>query len=661
MDRQGRRGSTGTASGGPPDVAATAPDATAMRRVVALGAVAALVLALLVAAPPLATAQDEIVVTTHLDNDELDGAETPGCPTDGATVCTLRAAVAAAEDGDVITFDDGVHPRLSDGVGLGSVDIGGARSITILGNDDGGAPGTTISGGEPDVDDYNDRLFRLEGGAGVTFQSVVLTGGAPQGGGVQGGVINSLGELTFIDSLVRGNLVSGGTGVQGGAVYQSGGSLHVDGTRFEDNHAEGTNGDGGAVYLTMSEATISDSTFADNFASRYGGAVLGDGGSSTLDLDGVHFTDNRTGSAGLFSGGGAIRLERGAEARIEASSFRGNQTVLDVAGGRQGGAIFVSGSGASATIRGSHFADNAARTSGGAIFSTGGTLDIATSTFEGNSAAIGGGVSGYEGAPVTIEGSTFVGNSATDGGGVYVNGNVTLNAANSTFSGNTAEEGAGLWSAGTNNTVNLAHLTVVDNDGDGIFQEGDSRPIGAPNQPGTSTMTVTHSIIADNSGDDCGTTPLDLEGGGAIALTSDGHNLDTDGSCALDATDATVADVLLGALADNGGPTLTHLPLEGSPAIEGGLNPTCVVDVDQRGEPRPAPDSPACDIGAVEVQPVVEDEEPEPEPTPDPDPTPEPDPDAPEDDAPGDDAPEIEQIEESEPAEAVVADPDSTG
>lgn len=81
-----------------------------------------------------------------------------------------------------------------------------------------------------------------------------------------------------------------------------------------------------------------------------------------------------------------------------------------------------------------------------------------------------------------------------------------------------------------------------------------------------------------------------------IDVGSLGHNLDTDGSCGLDAgTDRTVADAGLGALGDHGGPTDTVELLEGSPAIDagGGCGP-----VDQRGAARPL--GGGCDIGAFE-------------------------------------------------------------
>ena len=56
-------------------------------------------------------------------------------------------------------------------------------------------------------------------------------------------------------------------------------------------------------------------------------------------------------------------------------------------------------------------------------------------------------------------------------------------------------------------------------------------------------------------------------------------------------------DTLLGALADNGGPTPTHKLLPGSPAINEGAAGT--VTYDQRGVPRDQGNAP--DIGAFEM------------------------------------------------------------
>ena len=112
-----------------------------------------------------------------------------------------------------------------------------------------------------------------------------------------------------------------------------------------------------------------------------------------------------------------------------------------------------------------------------------------------------------------------------------------------------------------------------------------------------------NSIIADNlvTGvpDNCSLN--------SAAVTSLGFNVtDTSAAdCTLDdATDQILTAPLLGLLSDNGGPTLSHLPLVGSPAIDMG-DPISCPATDQRGFSRPrdgdANGSVICDAGAIEV------------------------------------------------------------
>jgi hypothetical protein len=91
------------------------------------------------------------------------------------------------------------------------------------------------------------------------------------------------------------------------------------------------------------------------------------------------------------------------------------------------------------------------------------------------------------------------------------------------------------------------------------------------------------------------------------SIISKGYNVDSDGSCQLTApTDRPGVDPQLGPLQDNGGATLTHALLPGSPAIDAipwgtnGCGTTLISD--QRGQARPQPASGACDIGAYEVE-----------------------------------------------------------
>jgi hypothetical protein len=97
-----------------------------------------------------------------------------------------------------------------------------------------------------------------------------------------------------------------------------------------------------------------------------------------------------------------------------------------------------------------------------------------------------------------------------------------------------------------------------------------------------------------------------LDGGDCSGiLQSNGHNIDSDGTCNLThPNDLSNTDPLLGPLADNGGPTLTHGLLAGSPAIDAGSLDCPPPARDQRGYGRPvdgdSDDQAICDIGAFE-------------------------------------------------------------
>ena len=86
-------------------------------------------------------------------------------------------------------------------------------------------------------------------------------------------------------------------------------------------------------------------------------------------------------------------------------------------------------------------------------------------------------------------------------------------------------------------------------------------------------------------------------------VTSEGYNLSSDDGegCLTNTCDQINTNPKLGPLANNGGPTLTMLPLFGSPAIDAGDDSvTNLMATDQRGFPRRS--GAHVDIGAVEAQ-----------------------------------------------------------
>lgn len=215
-----------------------------------------------------------------------------------------------------------------------------------------------------------------------------------------------------------------------------------------------------------------------------------------------------------------------------------------------------------------------------------GSLSVRRSTFSGNaatSATLGdGGAIANQGGELRVMGSTFAGNDAGHhGGAIFSTGSMTI--ANSTFTGNDATAGAGVYQTDSGDAT-LTHVTIVSNNatqyGGGIYNEGSS---------GTSTLTIGRSIISQNTNGNC-------DG----VLQSAGYNLWSGSTnCALSGPGDMQASLPIGALANNGGPTSTMLPLAGSAAINHVPNGQCALPLDQRDASRPS--GAGCDSGAVEV------------------------------------------------------------
>jgi beta-glucanase (GH16 family) len=205
----------------------------------------------------------------------------------------------------------------------------------------------------------------------------------------------------------------------------------------------------------------------------------------------------------------------------------------------------------------------------------------------------GGGVYAFFNAQVTIQRSTISGNVAGNvGGGIRSLGHVTL--TNSTLSGNTSTAWFGGAVFHTDGVMSLVNATVTANvsnpSGPAAIFVGTFTAAGA-------SLSVANSVIGHNPDIGCFVGRF---GSGPVSLTSGGHNVFTDGTCAPTPTDQLVGSALLGPLSDNGGATPTHALLPGSPAIDAADAALCPA-TDQRGVARPQ--GPACDAGAFERTP----------------------------------------------------------
>jgi CSLREA domain-containing protein len=232
-------------------------------------------------------------------------------------------------------------------------------------------------------------------------------------------------------------------------------------------------------------------------------------------------------------------------------------------------------------------APSGVQSNGGAIFVSGGVLNLADSVVTGNSSPIGGGINNY--GTATLTGVTISGNSSTIGGGIRSDDPMTL--TNVTISGNSAtSSGGGIHSSGGAQALN--NVTVVGN-------VADSDDSGGGDGGGLSGLfagafELRNTLIGGNSD---GSTTGNVRPDCSATVTSNDHNLVRDPTgCAGLASPGDVIgqDPLVGALADHGGATPTHALLPGSPAIDAG-GADCAPN-DQRGAPRGT-----CDIGAYEL------------------------------------------------------------
>jgi len=211
----------------------------------------------------------------------------------------------------------------------------------------------------------------------------------------------------------------------------------------------------------------------------------------------------------------------------------------------------------------------------------------------------GGNVSDYGGSvwsfgSLTVFDSTFVGNTAGAEGGALQcwGGSPLLVVRNSTIAGNTSSNIASAISVGTLQTV-LDHVTIVDN----VAPSG-----GATLWLYNTSAQMSNCIVARNTYDG-----VQTYGSGAFSAQS-ANNLVGIGTWTglangVNGNQVGVApaNLGLGSLASNGGPTPTVALLPGSPAINAGIADGGTAD--QRG--LPLVDAP--DIGAYEFQGVSPD------------------------------------------------------
>lgn len=488
--------------------------------------------------------------------------------------CTTAALTAALGGGGTVTFNCGPAPH--------TITPTAVQTITTDTTIDGGGL-ITLSGG------MATRLFSVQNGATFTVRGLQLVDGYTTG---NGGAIYAerLSTLTLEDCLFQDNVAANGGAIatNGWGANDDGVVVSISGSTFSHNTATapalpgGGNG-GGALYLSGgSAAVVHDSQFDGNAAGNGGAIHLLH---SNLWATAVTFTGNTAQNVAGGGGGGAIYMDGtkalSGQVRLQACTFRQNST------NQLGGAIFSFPEGTGATaIDQSTFDGNVStnRGQGGAIYHQSalgtGPLTITRSLFVDNRAAAEpldaasqGGALWLLDAPVTIVNSTFTGNQA-------------VHAHSDDLAADDWRRGFG-GAIRTSSQTSIVNSTIASNTAGFVG--------GAMAGP----ATVTNSIVANNTGGN----PWSIQQNCTVGLSNGGGNIQYPQKTTGNWNDyecfggQTAVNPQLGALSDNGGPTLA-IPLPvGSPAIGGGLNAACPA-TDQRGFFRV---DGQCDAGAYEA------------------------------------------------------------
>ncbi|MGY2441808.1 Ig-like domain-containing protein [Pseudomonas sp. SDO52101_S400] len=340
-------------------------------------------------------------------------------------VGSLRAALASAQNGDIVTFSTGMTVQLTSELLIN-------KSITVDGdlNNDGVAD-VTLDG------QYKTRVVEVTSGSTVTLDGLVITRGLVSGNGgnggygatgAMGGGIFNAGILTLNNVSVTGNAAAGGGGGGGvtGANYGGGGG-----------GGGGLGGQGGGHGGTAGPGT---GTLGGQAGS---GGVGGYGGG----YDATHMGGRGGSTTGGAGGVGVSYYSNGGN-----GGTANNGTISIGGGGGGSGWDKVGGAGGNAA--------------GGIYNASTGTLKIVGTSVISNNIGAGGGGGGGSG-----QGSNNL-NGGDGGRGVGAiwnqGGTVLITASNfSSITGNAAGSGAGgaELGGGVTGSVPLAFAAIYNNGG----------------------------------------------------------------------------------------------------------------------------------------------------------------------------------------------------
>jgi predicted outer membrane repeat protein len=357
-------------------------------------------------------------------------------------------------------------------------------------------------------------------------------------------------------------------------------SILISNCQFLACATTSSSGYAGALYASgVDSLVIKDTLFSGNSCIRHGGALYTKQ-NTTLEMDGVTFTNNTANGAG-----GAAALDSTTSTNTLLNMTITGNTSKSGGYNDGGGGLFLYGDGEFRIYDSLISGNIATNRAGGLDLQTGGpTLIMSNCTVKSNIALGQGGGGMYLGMSwggqdeiIKIYNSTIYDNNAPNGDG----GGITFNAAsnailvNCTISGNSAgrsgagQDGGGIYHLSATG-LKIYNSTIADNraynNGGGIYKGG----------AGTLDMysVLVGGNTADNANPDISGTLGTVEY--SLIQNTAGY------SAGSETGNVTGQDPLLGTLADNGGATLTHSIDINGPAVDAGANPLGLA-YDQRG------------------------------------------------------------------------------
>jgi Ca2+-binding RTX toxin-like protein len=527
----------------------------------------------------------------------------------------------------VLTLTDSIISGNTSSGGAGGIYNAGIATITnsiISNNSTGGniqAGGISNSGGTVTITNttindntaiyYGGGIFNYQGTVNVTNSTIKNNTAGFDGGGIKN---YSSGIVNLKSSNVSNNNASDGDGI-----YNDGQLTISNNSSISLNQGDGLrNGYGSKVSTTITDSLISNNTTQGVFSTSgditiTNSTIKDNGQEGIYNLGPPLATSTINVNNTVISGNGKEGIKNSSIANVTNSTIHSN---------KDGGFANYG----TATITNSVIRDNTTSGYGGGVFNNYGSITIIDTLINNNSASEQGG--GFYNRSSTLNtinilNSTISNNSATFGGGIinwgyidefsvdeYIDGkyvkksylydvrsNINLN--NTTISGNTSlSSGGGIYNTPLGD-ININNSTITNNtadsnndgvgDGGGIYNQANGGVSGFAD----GKIGVKNTIIAGNfdSPNNAGTGNIHSDISAQNAPIT-GNNYNLIGNLAgASGTIGTGTDIVnpnakLSPLQNNGGSTLTHALLSGSPAINAGNNsliPPDTFDLDGDG------------------------------------------------------------------------------